>query len=132
MTNSSLDSQTSFPPTSIEAILHISSSAATDDLAADPRLASAPNWTRVTTDTHFLANLLSSWTEREHVFYHYLDRDAFLDDMANGRTDYCSELLVNALLASACVSQQSCYTASGSPELTSTDTVAVPFSASQR
>jgi hypothetical protein len=51
---------------------------------------------------------LTSWLDREHSYYHYLDLDAFLDDMDNGRTDYCSALLVNALLATACVSFLRC------------------------
>lgn len=54
--------------------------------------------------TTLLVDLLSCWTKCEHNYYHYLDRDSFFDDMASGRTDFCSELLVNALLASACVS----------------------------
>jgi hypothetical protein len=57
----------------------------------------------VTKDIHLIGSILDSWTTREYSYYHYLDRDAFLDDMANGRTDFCSALLVNALLASACV-----------------------------
>ncbi|KAH7396357.1 hypothetical protein BKA66DRAFT_566849 [Pyrenochaeta sp. MPI-SDFR-AT-0127] len=94
----------SFPkhPTSIENILYPSSFAAVDDLAVDPRLASLRNWTTVTTDTKFIVALFSAWDLREYVYYHYLDKEAFLDDMVNGRTDFCSELLVNALLASAC------------------------------
>jgi hypothetical protein len=70
---------------------------------SDARLASARNWTSVTEDTNLLVALLSAWTVREYSYYHYLDREAFLDDMAAGRSDFCSPLLVNALLASACV-----------------------------
>jgi hypothetical protein len=91
-------------PTSIEAILHTPSSAAVDDMAADPRLGYVGNWTRVTDDSGLLAHLFTIWTEREYVYYHFLDREAFLADLSCGRGDFCSELLVNVLLASACVS----------------------------
>ncbi|KAJ4377619.1 hypothetical protein N0V83_000446 [Neocucurbitaria cava] len=90
------------PPTSLEAILHPSPSSAMGDSSTDPRLLSAKNWTTVTGDINILVDLFSAWTTREHSYFHYLDREAFLDDMASGRTEYCSELLVNALLASAC------------------------------
>ncbi|KAH7413792.1 hypothetical protein DE146DRAFT_749992 [Phaeosphaeria sp. MPI-PUGE-AT-0046c] len=90
------------PPTSIEALLHPAPHVVVDDVLSDPRLASAKNWTTVTTDADLLISILSSWTSQEYVYYHYLDRDAFLDDMACNRSDFCSELLVNALLASAC------------------------------
>ncbi|KAF3054193.1 hypothetical protein E8E11_012008 [Didymella keratinophila] len=97
------DSQSSLPrPTSIEAILHTPSTAAADDLAADPRLRYVGDWTPVTDDTGFLAHLVTIWTEREYVYYHFLERDAFLADLSSNRHDFCSELLVNVLLASAC------------------------------
>jgi hypothetical protein len=105
LTYSSSDSRSSLPHrSSIEAILHPQSNATTASSLADPRLASARNWTTVIDSTSLLVSILSSWTTHEYSYYHYLDRDAFLDDMASGRTDFCSELLVNALLATACVS----------------------------
>lgn len=105
----SSDSEGTLPrPTSIEALLHPTPHPVVDDLLADPRLASARNWTTVTNDADLLISILSSWTAQEYSYYHYLDRDAFLDDMASSRADFCSELLTNALLASACVS--SAYT----------------------
>ncbi|UPX19678.1 uncharacterized protein EKO05_0009933 [Ascochyta rabiei] len=97
------ESQSSLPrPTSIEAILQTPSSAAADDLAADPRLRYIGNWTGVTDDTGFLAHLFMTWTEREHIYYHFLDREAFLADLSCNRSDFCSELLVNVVLVSAC------------------------------
>jgi hypothetical protein len=109
LTNPSSDSQGTLPrPTSLEAILHPVLHAAGDDTTPDPRLRSAREWTSVTSDTRILVSILSAWTTREYSYYHYLDRDAFLDDMAGGRWDFCSELLVNALLASACVSLKFC------------------------
>lgn len=110
MTNRSTDGLSSLPrPTSIEAILHTPSTAAADDLAADPRLRYVGDWTRVTDHTGFLAHLVTIWTEREYVYYHFLERDAFLADLSSNRHDFCSELLVNVLLASACVSARSWF-----------------------
>lgn len=100
---SPLDSQSSLPPpTSIEAIVHRQSNALPSDPSVDLRLAHVSKWTAVTKDNNLLVNLLSAWTEREYSYFHYLDRDAFLNDMATGRSVFCSELLVNAVLASAC------------------------------
>jgi hypothetical protein len=108
LTNFSSDSQGTPPrPTSLEAILHPAPHPVVDDPNPDPRLGSAQGWTSVTSDTQLLTTILSTWTTREYSYYHYLDRDAFLDDMAGGRSDFCSELLVNALLASGCVSHNS-------------------------
>lgn len=47
---------------------------------------------------------MSLWHKWEYSYYHYLDWDIFLDDLSSMRTDFCSELLVNAILASASVS----------------------------
>lgn len=105
LTNFRSESQDALPrPTSIEAILDSPRSVASADTTVeDPRLATARKWTTVTSNTDLLNSILSSWTTHEYSYYHYLDREAFLDDMASSRTDYCSELLVNALLATACV-----------------------------
>ncbi|KAJ4293412.1 hypothetical protein N0V90_008695 [Kalmusia sp. IMI 367209] len=84
------------PPTSIEALLH----PATDG-SSDPRLKATHNWTTITKDSRFLTLLMTLWHKWEYSYYHYLDWDIFLDDLASGRSDFCSELLVNALLASA-------------------------------
>jgi hypothetical protein len=69
----------------------------------DPRFAAARHWTAVQVEPELITRILSSWTAREYGFYHYLDKDAFLDDMNEKKTDFCSELLVNALLATAAV-----------------------------
>jgi len=87
------------PPTSIEALLHPAS-----DNTFDPRLEALKNWTTVTKDSYFLSLLMTLWHKWEYSYYHYLDWELFLDDLSSGRTDFCSELLVNAVLASAGVS----------------------------
>ncbi|KAF9737088.1 C6 transcription factor [Paraphaeosphaeria minitans] len=84
------------PPTSIDSLLHPKTRA-----PSDPRLAHISSWTPVTKDTRFLALLMTLWHKWEYSYYHYLDWDIFLDDLSSGRTDFCSELLVNAVLASA-------------------------------
>jgi hypothetical protein len=109
LTNLSSDSlcSSSFPA-SFEALVRPM------DESSDPRLATASQWTKVTGDKHFLALLLSAWHTWEYSYYHILDWNIFLEDMSKGRTDFCSELLVNALLATASVSDfiQVCVTGS--------------------
>ncbi|KAF2465245.1 uncharacterized protein BDR25DRAFT_337166 [Lindgomyces ingoldianus] len=95
------DSQGTFPPvTSIEAILQKPTSSSPPELI-DPRIASVRHWTTITDDSNLLVHLMSAWYTWEYVYYHFLDWDLFLDDMVSGRTDFCSRLLVHALLASA-------------------------------
>jgi hypothetical protein len=68
------------------------------DLPAKP-------WTKVTEDDHFVSHLVSLYFTWEHSACHVIDREIFLEDMKSGQLDSqcCSPLLVNALLASACV-----------------------------
>jgi len=68
------------------------------DLPAKP-------WTDVTDDEHFVSHLVSLYFTWEHAACHIIDRELFLEDMKSGRLDSqsCSPLLVNALLATACV-----------------------------
>jgi hypothetical protein len=68
------------------------------DLPAKP-------WTDVTDDEHFVSHLVSLYFTWEHAAWHIIDREPFLEDMKSGRLDSqsCSPLLVNAMLATACV-----------------------------
>jgi hypothetical protein len=68
------------------------------DLPAKP-------WTTVTDDDHFVSHLVSLYFTWEHAACHIIDRELFLADMKNGHLDSqcCSPLLVNAMLATACV-----------------------------
>jgi hypothetical protein len=68
------------------------------DLPAKP-------WTVVIDDEHFVSHLVSLYFTWEHATCHIIDRELFLEDMKSGRLDSqcCSPLLVNALLAAACV-----------------------------
>ena len=64
----------------------------------------ATRWTTVTDDNTIVANLISLYLSWEHTIFRLFDEDYFLDQLAEGKTDYCSSLLVNALLAIATVS----------------------------
>ena len=59
-------------------------------------------WTTITRDAGFVEHLLSIYFCWVHPTHTVFSKELFLDDMANGRAKYCSPLLVNALLASAC------------------------------
>lgn len=75
----------------------------------DPRLSSikASRWTAVTSDDTIVQKLLEAYFLFDYTFYAFLHKDLFLDDLIAGRERYCSSLLVNALLAQACVSLMS-------------------------
>ncbi|KAM0215659.1 hypothetical protein ACHAPQ_011776 [Fusarium lateritium] len=70
----------------------------------DPRLntTEVKRWTSVTDDGELLNKLLQIYFLTEYTWYPAFQKDYFLEDMAAGRKQYCSSLLVNAILASAC------------------------------
>lgn len=72
----------------------------------DPRLHNIkPSaWTNVSSDDAFLRAALELYFQYEYHFFSGFHRDLFLDDMLSGSEQYCSSLLVNAVLALACVS----------------------------
>ena len=61
-------------------------------------------WTNVSKDDAFLQTALELYFLYEYHFFSGFHRDLFLDDMLSGSEQYCSPLLVNAVLALACVS----------------------------
>lgn len=63
----------------------------------------ASDWTTVTSDDALVRELLGIYFTFDHSFYPVLHKDHFLDDMAACRKRYCSSLLVNVVLAQACV-----------------------------
>lgn len=82
----------------------------------DPRLdAITPSkWTTVSGDDKLMRSLIRLYYQYEYHFFSCFHMDAFLDDMVSGSDRFCSSLLVNAVLAQACVSGQvECY----SPDL---------------
>jgi hypothetical protein len=74
----------------------------------DPLLSDAkPSlWTAVCQDDLLMRELLAAWLQCEYFFTTPLQKDYFLQDMASHNHDFCSPLLVNAVLAYAC----SCFT----------------------
>lgn len=71
----------------------------------DPLLANAkPSlWTAVCNDDVLMRDLLSVWFRCEHHFTSAFQKDYFLEDMTAKRSDFCSSLLVNIVLAYSCV-----------------------------
>lgn len=67
----------------------------------------AKPWTRLTDDNHLVSQLVSLFLTRSLLgIHHFLDQDLFVRDMMAGNVDseHCSPLLVNAILAYGCVS----------------------------
>lgn len=60
-------------------------------------------WTAVTQDHDWIEHLLSLYFSWQHQFFQNFPEQPFRADMASGRTNYCSELLVNALCAAGCL-----------------------------
>jgi len=74
------------------------------DPRISPELLRPSRWTSVSSDNVFLTRLLEAYLLYEFPLWPCFHKDHFLDDMAAGRTDYCSPLLVNSILTAACVS----------------------------
>lgn len=62
-------------------------------------------WTSVSKDDIFLRKLLSAYFFTEYQWLPVFQKDIFLEDMISDCTEFCSKLLVNAVLARACVSK---------------------------
>jgi hypothetical protein len=60
-------------------------------------------WTSVSRNDELLRELLRAYLLFEYPLYPFFHKDHFLDDMVAGRSRFCSSLLVNAILAAACV-----------------------------
>ncbi|KAF5636194.1 nitrogen assimilation transcription factor nit-4 [Fusarium sp. NRRL 52700] len=73
-----------------------------DPLFSDGKVSA---WTSVCDDDKLMRDLLSVLFRCEYQFTAAFHKDLFLEDMAAGRKDFCSSLLVNVTLAYACV----CY-----------------------
>ncbi|CAA9956667.1 Zn-C6 fungal-type DNA-binding domain protein [Pyrenophora teres f. maculata] len=73
---------------------------------ADPLLSrvTTAKWTTIITDNNLLRQLLSAYFTYQHPSLVYLHKDLFLQAMADGRDQFCSPLLVNAILAAGCQS----------------------------
>ncbi|TEA17729.1 Nitrogen assimilation transcription factor nirA [Colletotrichum sidae] len=73
----------------------------------EPRLTDAniSLWTSVCDDNVLMRDLIRSFLRCEYQFTAAFQMDLFLEDLAAQRDDFCSSLLVNIVLAYACV----CY-----------------------
>ncbi|TDZ22302.1 Nitrogen assimilation transcription factor nirA [Colletotrichum orbiculare MAFF 240422] len=73
----------------------------------EPRLTDAniSSWTSVCDDNVLMRDLVRSFLRCEYQFTAAFQMDLFLEDLAAQREDFCSSLLVNIVLAYACV----CY-----------------------
>lgn len=71
-----------------------------------PIMVSADPWTYVTSDDDFVSHLISIYFTWVHPAYPIVVHDVFIEAMLSGQVDieFCSPLLVNAMLAVACVS----------------------------
>ncbi|KAK4180196.1 hypothetical protein QBC36DRAFT_384517 [Triangularia setosa] len=63
-------------------------------------------WTAVTTDNALLRSLLQSYFLHEYQWFSAFQKEYFLSDMIADRRQFCSPLLVNAVLALACHSHR--------------------------
>ncbi|KAK3613944.1 hypothetical protein LTR56_027579 [Elasticomyces elasticus] len=73
----------------------------TEEPQEDPSQ-SPGTWFRQPQDAEFVEHLLNLHFSWVHPTYHSFPRELFLRDMGRRSTDYCSALLVNAILALAC------------------------------
>lgn len=60
-------------------------------------------WTSVTDDQEFIDHLISIYFTWQHCFFQSFPEKLFREDMAAGRTRYCSKILVNAVCAAGCL-----------------------------
>lgn len=61
-------------------------------------------WTMVITDNELFVDLLSAYLLREYPEFPVFHKDTFLQALVDGDQRFCSPLLVNAIMAQACVS----------------------------
>jgi hypothetical protein len=71
----------------------------------DPRLSEIrpSDWTVVSEDDHLMRTMLQHFFMYEYQWHASFQKDCFLDDMVSGDRQFCSPLLVNSILAHACV-----------------------------
>ncbi|KAF1838865.1 hypothetical protein BDW02DRAFT_487968 [Decorospora gaudefroyi] len=74
----------------------------------DPLLedAKASNWTTVSSNDRLMRTLLEGYLVNQYSEHFFFHKEYLLADMASMETRFCSPLLVNALLAKACVSSR--------------------------
>lgn len=73
-----------------------------DNLLED---AQPSHWTSVSSNDRLLRTILEGYFVHQYPRQFFFFKTYFLEDMSSRRTKFCSPLLVNALLAKACVSK---------------------------
>lgn len=64
----------------------------------------ASSWTSVVVEDRLFSRILSSFFTWDHPLWRLFDEDLFFSELVAGRSNLCSKLLVNAILAYGCVS----------------------------
>jgi hypothetical protein len=95
-------SQTSTTPQNSNYARALLTARMVDNLLED---AQPSHWTSVSSNDRLLRNLLENYFINQYPRQFFFVKDYFLEDMLSRRTEFCSPLLVNALLAKACVSK---------------------------
>lgn len=57
------------------------------------------HWTTVTISNQFATQAISLYLNMNQPWWAFFDTDLFLDDLVNVENNFCSRMLVNALLA---------------------------------
>jgi hypothetical protein len=73
-----------------------------DPLFEEARLST---WTSVSSNDGLMRNLMERYFLEQYSGQFFFHKDYFLEDMLSRGTRFCSPLLVNAMLAKACVSE---------------------------
>ena len=83
----------------------------TADSYCDPRLSRVDfqRWTDVQIDDGLAAGAISYYLETDHPIHGLFDADLFLHDLVEGDHNFCSPMLVNAVLGWCCVSSRTVY-----------------------
>jgi hypothetical protein len=81
-----------------------------DNLLED---AQPSHWTSVSSNDRLLRKILEGYFINQYPRHFFFNRAYFLEDLVSRRTEFCSHLLVNALLAKACVSKYMSLTWTG-------------------
>src|SRR5690242_20540949 len=63
----------------------------------------ARQWTNIISDDGLFRRLITIYLSHQHATFFWFNKELFLADLVARRTQFCSSLLVNAVLAAACV-----------------------------
>ena len=80
---------------------HSSSEATSDSSNATP-VDTSTIWFKAPQEAEFVEHLLNLYFCWVHPYYQFFSHAHFINDMSRGRTEFCSAMLINALLSIAC------------------------------